>query len=100
MTPCLTGYPALKIVHAERDHKRQKWWSHAIGKRVIRELLENPETSARDQARLLEQSNGLGTSFMCVPPSSALQNIIPADTYRVGLKWWLGMELVDTLDRP
>ena len=49
----------------------------------------------RDQARLLEQASGIGASFMCVPPSPGLHTTIPADEYRLALKWWLGLPLIE-----
>jgi hypothetical protein len=36
---------------------------------------------------------------MRVPPSTALHTIILADEYRLALKWWLGMPLLDVLSR-
>ena len=80
------------IVGATADHKRQKWWSEAMGRQVMTRLLDT--SSPRDQARLLDQANGLGTSFMSVPPSEALKTIFHPDTYRLALRWWLGVPLL------
>lgn len=83
------------LTTAGQDHRKQKWWSEAIGKRVMQDLLGRPSVSARDQARLLEQANGLGSSFMSVPPNAALHTIIYPDDYRLALKWWLGLPLLE-----
>ena len=48
----------------------------------------------RDQDRLLEQANGIGTAFMSVPPSPGLHTIISAHEYRLAVKWWLGLPLI------
>ena len=48
---------------------------------------------ARDQARLLEQTSGIGTSWMSVTPSPSLHTIIPSEEYSLALKWWLGVPL-------
>jgi hypothetical protein len=46
-----------QITGATADHKRQKWWSEAIGRKRMERLLDF--SSPRDQARLLEQANGV-----------------------------------------
>ena len=63
------------IIGAHADHLQQKWWSEALGKQAMTRLLDS--VSPRDQARLLEQATSIGSSFMSVPPSTALQSIIP-----------------------
>ena len=47
----------------------------------------------RDQARLLEQTSGLGTAWMSVKPSAPLRTIISSEDYTLALKWWLGLPL-------
>ena len=51
-------------------------------------------SSPRDQARLLEQANSVGSAFMAVTPSPATNTIISTDTYRLGLRWWLGVPIL------
>ena len=82
-----------QLTKAEPVHKKQKWWSEAIGKRAMAALLDH--VCPRDQTRLLEQMNGIGSSFMCVPPSPGLHTVIPADEYRLAVKWWLGLRLIE-----
>ena len=48
----------------------------------------------RDQARIQEQKNSIGTAFMSLPPSQPLRTFIPPEQYRLGLRWWLGMPLI------
>ena len=55
---------------ATSEHCRQKFWSEALGKSRVLGLLD--QFSARDQARLLEQTNSIGSSWMIVPPSPSL----------------------------
>jgi hypothetical protein len=78
---------------AEPAHRRQKWWAEQVGKQRILKLLDN--ASPRDQARLLEQAGGLGTCFMGVIPNTNLFTLIPSDTYRLALRWWLGMPILE-----
>ena len=48
----------------------------------------------RDEARLLEQSNGIGSGFMAATPNHHLHTLFTSAQYRLALKWWLGMPLV------
>ena len=48
----------LSTIDPSKGH--QKHWTDAIGKAVMLRLLD--DTAPRDQARLLEQTSGLGTS--------------------------------------
>ena len=57
-------------------------------------MLDSVSPPPRDQARLLEQANGIGTAFMSVPRSPGLHTMIPADEYRLAVKWWLGLRLI------
>ena len=79
------------VAQATGDHLQQRWWTDALGKRVMHELLDVVEP--RDQVRLLEQATGVGHAFMAVQPSLPLHFSFPSDQYRVGLKWWLGLPL-------
>ena len=63
-----------------------------MGKRQLLNLVDI--SPPRDQARLWEQQSGLGTAFMAVTPHPALQTTIASDTYRLGLKWWLGLPIM------
>lgn len=85
------GKPEL-IASASPQQSRQKWWSEAIGRKAMAALLD--AVPPRDQARLLEQANGVGYAFMSVPPSAALGMAVPSDEYKLGLKWWLGLPLM------
>ena len=82
-----------RLTNADPHHMRQKWWSSAIGKQQMTTLLDS--VGARDQVRILEQTNSIGSSFMSVPPSPGLHTIIPADEYRLAVKWWLGLPLLE-----
>ena len=81
------------IGQATAEQRKQKWWSDAPGKRMMITLLDG--ASPRDQTRLLEQANGIGHAFMCVPPSKPLHTVIPSDEYRLAMKWWLGIPLIE-----
>ena len=83
---------------ASGQHLSQRWWSQALGTRAMNRLLDS--VSPRDQARLLEQQNGVGTAFMAVTPSNSLHTTIPSDLYRLGLKWWLGLPLIGASEDP
>ena len=62
---------------ATTEHSRQKFWSEALGKSRVLGLLDQLPT--RDQARLLEQTNSIGSAWMIVPPSPLLHSIIPSE---------------------
>ena len=51
------------------------------------------DSTPRDQARLLEQSNSIGHAFMSVPPNSNLHYTMSTDNYTIALRFWLGMEI-------
>lgn len=80
------------ISQGTQEHQRQKRWASACATSLVSQLLDKVEP--RDQARLLEQGNSLGSSFMAVPPLAATCTIIPSDLYRLGLRWWLGIPLI------
>ena len=63
-----------------------------MGRRLLLNMVDG--SAPRDQARLWEQQEGLGTAFMAVVPHDALHTTISSDTYRLGLKWWLGLPLI------
>jgi hypothetical protein len=48
----------------------------------------------RDQARIMEQLNGIGNDWMAALPSQANHTIITSEDYILGVKWWLGLPLV------
>ena len=79
------------ILHADEKHMQQSWWTESLGKKAMTDLLDI--SSPRDQCRLLEQSNSVGSAFMAITPSSALHTTFSSDLYRLGLKWWLGMPI-------
>ena len=56
-------------------------------------------SSAQDQARLFEQGGGIGASLMSVPRSGPLQFAMSTDRYRLALKWWLGVPLMEAASR-
>jgi hypothetical protein len=80
------------------DISSQKWWSHELGTKPIDDLMQ--QASARDQARLLEQSNSSGSGWMAILPSVATQSVISSDEYTLGLKWHLGMPVVIDTSTP
>ena len=82
------------LCQVDPDHLQQKWWSGALGAAQQTTLLD--QVTPRDQARILEQQGGVGTAFMSVTPMPSLNSVIPTDSYRLGLKWWLGMTVVHT----
>ena len=57
------------------------------------------DATPRDQAWILEQSACLGTCFMGITPNANLSSTIPSDTYRLALRWWLGMPILDMTAR-
>ena len=69
-----------RLLSADAQHLQQKWWSAALGKRVMARLLDT--STARDQARLLEESNSVGHAFMAVPPNANLYYTLPSDQYK------------------
>jgi hypothetical protein len=76
---------------AEPQKWAQKWWTEAIGKATSIKLLDS--VGPRDQARLLEQSAGVGSCWMTVNPNPALHTIIASEEYSLALKWWLGVPI-------
>ena len=80
------------IKYATGDSLKHKWWSDTIGKSAANQLLDT--VPPRDQARLLEQSSGIENCLMAVTPSNQLHTSINSATYRLGLKWWLGIPIV------
>ena len=85
-----------KLRGVDRSMFAQHWWSDQLGKARMLSLLDS--ATPRDQARLLEQQDGLGTSWMTVTPSAQLHSLIPASDYVLGLRWWLGMSIVSQDD--
>jgi hypothetical protein len=79
------------LATADPSKWHQKHWTDALGKATMIRLLD--ESTARDQARLLEQMSGLGTAWMSVTPSAPLRTIINSEDYTLALKWWLGLPL-------
>jgi len=80
------------IQGAEPEHRSQRWWSEQSDK-----LLLNAMSSTlpdRDQARLLEQQNGLTASWMRATPHPQLHTTISTEDYVLSLKWWLGMPII------
>ena len=73
---------------AEPQKWAQKFWGDAVGKATGLRLLE--QLGPRDQARILEQSSGVGTSWMTVTPNATLHTLISSEEYSLALKWWLG----------
>ena len=84
------------ISQVDPDHLQQKWWSGALGTAQQLALLDH--VPPRDQARILEQQGGVGTAFMSVTPMPSLASVIPTDSYRLGLRWWLGAAVVEVSD--
>ena len=82
------------VASCDAPHMQQHWWSEALGRRRLIMLLDS--ATPRDQARLLEQSGPcIGAAFMAITPSLSVHTTLSADTYRAGLRWWLGLPLLD-----
>jgi hypothetical protein len=81
-----------KITMATKEQRSQKWWGQALGKSTTNRLLD--VIPPRDQARLLEQSNGIGHHWMMAPPCDNTHTVIPPDEYVLGMKWWLGLPVL------
>jgi hypothetical protein len=81
------------LASADPAVMRQKWWAEALGKCAMSRLLDS--TSPRDQARLLEQSCGIGSAWMAVMPNQSLRTSIPSEDFILGLKWWLGIPVIN-----
>ena len=86
-----TCHPSL-VSTADGTHCTQSWWSAALGKSTLNHLIENARP--RDQARMLEQRGGLGTTWMTALPAAGSAGVIQPDQYVLGLKWWLGIPLL------
>ena len=84
-----------QLTRVEDTFMRQKWWSEQLGIQAINRLMDGQVIPPRDRMRLLEQRSGVGTGFMSVKPSQPLQTLIPPDQYRLGLRWWLGLPIVE-----
>ena len=78
---------------ASRDHCSQHWWSGVLGAKLMTDLLDH--SGPRDQARLLEQRSGLGSTWMTATPSPASGAVFSSEHYCLGLKWWLGAPLFE-----
>ena len=93
--PAWLANPAA-LATADPDHRNQRWWSTALGERTMRDLLDTE--SPRDQARLLEQRSGLGSTWMTALPSTGAGTIFSPVEYRLGLRWRLGVPLISSAD--
>jgi len=81
-----------RILGATAEQRTQHWWGEAVARRLRQDLLDL--VSNRDQARLLELADGVGTCWMTVPPSSAARTVISSDDYCLAMRWHLGLPLV------
>ena len=81
-----------KLGRADKQQASQHWWAGELGKSDLLKLLET--VPDRDQARLLEQRSGIGSSWMAAIPNSSLHTLIPPEDYTLGLRWWLGLPLI------
>ena len=81
------------LANADGDHQQQKWWSEALAVTANTALLD--KVTPRDQARILEQQGGVGTAFMSVTPDTNLATTFPTDSYKLGLRWWLGVPIME-----
>jgi hypothetical protein len=73
-------------------HDKQHWWTEQIGSHTKARLLR--DSNPRDAIRL-SQTIGPGSSgWMAAPPSPSLGLTFDSSTYRVLLRWHLGIPLV------
>ena len=82
-------WPNIEVT--DNQQLQQRWWSEHIGKKEHTRLLD--KVSPRDQARIMEQQNGIGGSFMAATPSRTALTKISSDQYSLGLRWRLGLQL-------
>ena len=64
------------------------------GTRVATDLLGY--VGPQDQARLLEQRSGLGSTWMTTLPNRSEDSVFTSEEYCLGLKWWLGVPIIQT----
>jgi hypothetical protein len=86
----LRNSSALQTLAGEKTS--QQWWSRELGKQAMTDLIDH--VPPRDQARLLEQLTGIGNDWMSALPTAANHTIIPSEDYILGIKWWLGLQIV------
>jgi hypothetical protein len=85
---CSTGI----IRDVERDHCDQKKWSTLVHRLRKTTLLQ--ESNARDSARLRCQDSTSAGAWSRAPPSVALATKIGRDSYRLMIRWHLGMPVL------
>jgi hypothetical protein len=54
----------------------------------------------RDQDRLLEQATGFGHGWMAATPSNNSHTTFSSEEYTLGLKWWLGLPVLNDVSQP
>ena len=78
-------------------YTQQKWWTTLFQAAQRRDLVATVANSARDLVRLNCQDKGVSSGWMKHPPHSATNSIVAPGDYQLGLRWWLGIPLLQDL---
>jgi hypothetical protein len=81
-----------KMSSATPQYHSQKWWANMLGQAATIRLIDMSDN--RNQARILEQINGIGHHWMLAVPNSNTHTAISPEEYSVGMKFWLGMPIL------
>ena len=76
---------------------RQSWWSDRYTESAVRLLSATANGNDRDTVRLACQLKGQGSGWMQAAPSVVSAAVITPPDYQLGLRWWLGMPLLNDL---
>ena len=82
------------LSQATDDHTSQKWWAEKVEEEALPRLVQ--QGSLRDRGRLSLQKHGFGSAWLAVHPSRAMHTLLPSTSFRLLLKWWLGIPLAPT----
>jgi hypothetical protein len=87
-----------RLASADQEPRRQKWWNHELGKKAMDGLVD--QARPRDQNRLLEPATGFGHGWMAATPSNNSLTTFSSEEYTLGLKWWLGLPVLEDVSQP
>ena len=82
-----------QVRNVEENHRQQKWWSLQLQKAQAKSIVQT--APLRDRCRLALQNMPHTTAWMNVVPNEGLGNKMAGPNYRLLLRWWLGMPLVE-----